>query len=79
MKKFLKFLAGVAAIAGIVCGVLYFAKNVLGLGEDYEDEFDDDFDDFEDESAEDDYVTLDLDEEPEDTKVTDDEAEAEEE
>ena len=63
MKKFFKFLLGVAAVAGAVCGVIYFAKNVLGLGEDFDDDFEDeDYDDFDDESDDREYVTLDLDE-----------------
>lgn len=63
MKKFLKFLLGVAAVAGAVCGVIYFAKNVLGLGDDFDDDFEDeDYDDFDDESDDREYVTLDLDE-----------------
>lgn len=67
MKKFLKFVLGVAAVAGSVAGVLYFWDK---RKEDFEDDdFDDDFDDiFEDESDESDkdYVTLDLDKEVED-------------
>ena len=92
MKKFLKFVAGVAAVGATVCGVLYFAKNVLGLGEDYDDdEFDDDFDEFDeldDDEEDEEYVTLDLEETEDDTvdtadttekKTVEDEAEAEEE
>ena len=64
MKKFLKFVVGVAAVAGSVAGVLYFwDKRKTELEED---DFDDDFDDiFEDENddSDRDYVTLDIGEE----------------
>ena len=61
MKKFIKFAAGAAALAGAVCGVLYFMQKVLGVNifkkdNDDIDDFDDDFDD----SEEREYVTLDL-------------------
>ena len=93
MKKFLKFVEGVAAVGATVCGVLYFAKNVLGLGEDYDDdEFDDDFDDFDelddDDDEDEEYVTLDFEESEDETVdntdttetgTVEDEAEAEEE
>ena len=66
MKKFLKFVVGVAAVAGSVAGVLYFwDKRKTELEED---DFDDDFDDiFEDENddSDRDYVTLDIGEEEE--------------
>ena len=63
MKKFLKFVVGVAAVAGSVAGVLYFWDK-----RKTEDDFDDDFDDiFEDENddSDRDYVTLDIGEEEE--------------
>ena len=66
MKKFLKFVVGVAAVAGSVAGVLYFwDKRKTELEED---DFDDDLDDiFEDENddSDRDYVTLDIGEEEE--------------
>ena len=66
MKKFLKFVVGVAAVAGSVAGVLYFwDKRKTELEED---DFDDDFDViFEDENddSDRDYVTLDIGEEEE--------------
>ncbi len=48
MKKFVKFAAGAAALAGAVCGVLYFLQKVLGVDifkkdTDDIDDFDDDF------------------------------------
>ena len=68
MKKFLKFVVGVAAVAGSVAGVLYFwDKRKADLEED---DFDDDFDDiFEDENddSDRDYVTLDIGEESTET------------
>ncbi len=71
MKKFVKFAAGAAALAGAVCGVLYFLQKVLGVDifkkdTDDIDDFDDDFDDidgFDDDSEEREYVTLDLEKE----------------
>lgn len=76
MKKFLKFVVGVAAVAGSVAGVLYFwDKRKADLEED---DFDDDFDDiFEDETDESDrdYVTLDIGEE-EETEAKEESAEA---
>ena len=63
MKKFVKFLLGLAAVAAAVGGILYFLKNVLM--KDYLDDYDDDRD----------YVTLSPDEESEeadDTLVPDD-------
>lgn len=76
MKKFIKFLLGLAAVAAAVGGILYFLKNVLM--KDYLDDYDDDdFDnDLYDEDDDDrDYVTLSPDEESEeadDTLVPDD-------
>lgn len=64
MKKFVKFLLGLAAVAAAVGGILYFLKNVLM--KDYLDDYDDDdFDnDLYDEDDDDrDYVTLSPDEE----------------
>ena len=73
MKKFVKFLLGLTAIAAAVGGILYFLKNVLM--KDYLDDYDDDFDnDLYDEDDEDrDYVTLtpDEDAESEDDTVPD--------
>ncbi|MCI8749931.1 MAG: hypothetical protein K1W39_11845 [Lachnospiraceae bacterium] len=75
MKKFVKFAAGAAALAGAVCGVLYFLQKVLGVDifkkdTDDIDDFDDDFDDIDgfdddsdDDSEEREYVTLDLEKE----------------
>lgn len=64
MKKFLKFVVGVAAVAGSVAGVLYFwDKRKADLEEDdFEDDFDDIFEDENDDSDRD-YVTLDIAEE----------------
>lgn len=76
MKKFVKFILGLAAVAAAVGGILYFLKNVLM--KDYLDDYDDDdFDnDLYDEDDDDrDYVTLSPDEESEeadDTLVPDD-------
>lgn len=76
MKKFVKFLLGLAAVVAAVGGILYFLKNVLM--KDYLDDYDDDdFDnDLYDEDDDDrDYVTLSPDEESEeadDTLVPDD-------
>ena len=76
MKKFVKFLLGLTAVAAAVGGILYFLKNVLM--KDYLDDYDDDdFDnDHYDEDDDDrDYVTLSPDEESEeadDTLVPDD-------
>ncbi len=63
MKKFVKFLLGLTAVAAAVGGILYFLKNVLM--KDYLDDYDDDRN----------YVTLSPDEESEeadDTLVPDD-------
>lgn len=76
MKKFVKFLLSLTAVAAAVGGILYFLKNVLM--KDYLDDYDDDdFDnDLYDEDDDDrDYVTLSPDEESEeadDTLVPDD-------
>ena len=76
MKKFVKFLLGLTAVAAAVGVILYFLKNVLM--KDYLDDYDDDdFDnDLYDEDDDDrDYVTLSPDEESEeadDTLVPDD-------
>ena len=76
MKKFVKFLLALTAVAAAVGGILYFLKNVLM--KDYLDDYDDDdFDnDLYDEDDDDrDYVTLSPDEESEeadDTLVPDD-------
>lgn len=72
MKKFLKFVVGVAAVAGSVAGVLYFwDKRKTELEED---DFDDDFEDENDDSDRD-YVTLDIGEE-EETEAKEDSTEA---
>ena len=73
MKKFVKFAAGAAALAGAVCGVLYFLQKVLGVDifkkdtddiDDFDDDFDGDFDDIDDEDSDDrEYVTLDMEKE----------------
>ena len=72
MKKFVKFLLGLTAVAAAVGGILYFLKNVLM--KDYLDDYDDN--DLYDEDDDDrDYVTLSPDEESEeadDTLVPDD-------
>ena len=74
MKKFLKFLLGLTAIAAAVGGVLYFLKNILM--KDYLEDFDDDdFDnDLYDEDDGRDYVTL----APEDSETDTTEAEEDE-
>ena len=69
MKKFVKFLLGLTAVAAAVGGILYFLKNVLM--KDYLDDYDDDdFDnDLYDEDDDDrDYVTLSPDEESEEAE-----------
>ncbi|MCI9078219.1 MAG: hypothetical protein HFH68_04745 [Lachnospiraceae bacterium] len=70
MKKVIKFVAGAAAVAGTVCGVVYLLKKVFGVDvigkdEDFDDDFDGDFDDIDDEEEPDDreYVTLDMEKE----------------
>ena len=76
MKKFVKLILGLTAVAAAVGGILYFLKNVLM--KDYLDDYDDDdFDnDLYDEDDDDrNYVTLSPDEESEeadDTLVPDD-------
>lgn len=58
MKKFFKFLLGLATVAAAIGGVLYFIKKVLM--KDYLDDFDDDFDNdlYDEEDDNRDYVTL---------------------
>ena len=71
MKKFVKFLLGLTAVAAAVGGILYFLKNVLM--KDYLDDYDDDdFDnDLYDEDDDDrDYVTRSPDEESEEAEST---------
>ncbi|MBO5485372.1 MAG: hypothetical protein J5988_00360 [Eubacterium sp.] len=66
MKKFLKFLLGLTAVAAAVGGILYFLKNVLM--KDYLDDYDDDdFDNdlYDEEDDNRDYVTLNSDAEKE--------------
>ena len=87
MKKFVKFLLGLTAVAAAVGGILYFLKNVLmkdytthsrvkkeEIVDDYDDDdFDNDLYDEDDDDR--DYVTLSPDEESEeadDTLVPDD-------
>ena len=74
MKKFLKFVAGVAAVAGAACGVVYCLKKFCGIAllnrdddfDEFDEEFDEDFDDDYDDASDDDesgdreYVTLDM-------------------
>lgn len=74
MKKFLKFVAGVAAVAGAACGVVYCLKKFCGIDllnrdedfDEFDEEFDEDFDDDYDDASDDDesgdreYVTLDM-------------------
>ena len=77
MKKLLKFLLGLTAVAAAVAGVLYFFKNILM--KDYLDDYDDDdFDNdlYEEEDEDDrDYVTLspdtESDEQDEDENIPD--------
>ena len=68
MKKFLKFLLGLTAVAAAVGGILYFLKNVLM--KDYLDDYDDDdFDnDLYDEDDDRDYVTLSPEEKEDETE-----------
>ena len=59
MKKFFKFLLGLAAVAAAVGGILYFLKNILM--KDYLEDFDDDdFDNdlYEEDDSDRDYVTI---------------------
>lgn len=71
MKKVIKFVAGAAAVAGTVCGVVFLLKKVFGVDlmgkdEDFDDDFDEDFDDIDDEDSDDrEYVTLDMEKEEE--------------
>lgn len=61
MKKLLKFILGVGAVAGTVAGIFYFLDKKKK--DDFEDFDDDDFDDvFQDDEEEEDrdYVTLDF-------------------
>ena len=92
MKKFLKFVTGVAAVAGAACGVVYCLKKFCGIDllnrdEDF-DEFDDASDDEEesdeenetsddDESGDREYVTLDMDGEEASEKEDSEEEKAE--
>lgn len=87
MKKVFKFVAGTAAVAGVVCGAVYAFKKFFGAGamgkdDDFDDDFDDGFDDIDDDEDSDDreYVTLDMEkednseekeEEADDAEVTD--------
>lgn len=78
MKKFLKFLLGLTAVAAAVGGILYFLKNVLM--KDYLDDYDDDdFDNdlYVEEDDNRDYVTLNSDAEKEEVKDSAEEDEAE--
>lgn len=91
MKKFLKFVAGVAAVAGAACGVVYCLKKFCGIDllnrdedfdefdEEFDDDFDDDFDDAsdDDESGDREYVTLDMDGEEASEKEESEEEKAE--
>ena len=62
MKKFLKFVTGVAAVAGAACGVVYCLKKFCGIDllnrdedfDEFDEEFDDDFDDDFDDASDDD-------------------------
>lgn len=62
MKKFLKFLLALSAIAAAIGGILYFLKNVLMKDylDDYDDDdFDNDLYEEDDEDGDDrDYVTI---------------------
>lgn len=80
MKKLLKVLLGLTAVAAAIAGVLYFFKNILM--KDYLDDYDDDdFDNdlYEEEDEDDrDYVTLSSDaesDEPEEDENIPDELE----
>lgn len=65
MKKLIKFIAGVGAIAGGVCGVLYvldkYKKKEEAFDAFEDEEFEDVFADEEDDDR--DYVTIDLEKE----------------
>ena len=73
MKKFLKFVTGVAAVAGAACGVVYCLKKFCGIDllnrdedfDEFDEEFDDDFDD-------DDYYDDDFDDDYDDEGISDD-------
>lgn len=62
MKKFLKFVTGVAAVAGAACGVVYCLKKFCGIDllnrdedfDEFDEEFDEDFDDDYDDASDDD-------------------------
>ncbi len=76
MKKLIKFLLGLTAVAAAVAGILYFLKNVLM--KDYLDDYDDDdFDNdlYEEDDDERDYVTLSSDSEKEEDTLIPDESE----
>lgn len=63
MKKLLKCLLSITAVAGVVLGALYVLKTYFGCEEE-EDFQEEDFDDvFADEVDDREYVTLDIDEE----------------
>lgn len=74
MKKMLKLLLGLTAVAAAVGGILYFLKNILM--KDYLDDYDDDdFDNdlYDEEDEEDrDYVTLNPDQEEADESSEED-------
>lgn len=73
MKKFLKFLLGLTAVAAAIGGILYFLKNVLM--KDYLDDYDDDdFDNdlYDEEDDDRDYVTLAPDSKENDTEPSED-------
>lgn len=61
MKKLFKIAAGVATIAGAVCGAVYCLKKFCGIDllkrdkdfDDFDEEFDEDFDDDSDDESED--------------------------
>lgn len=83
MKKVIKFVAGAAAVAGTVCGVVYLLKKVFGVDvmgkdDDFDDDFDEDFDDIDDEDSDDrEYVTLDMEKEENSGEETVQETDAE--
>ncbi len=91
MKKFLKFVTGVAAVAGAACGVVYCLKKFCGIDllnrdedfDEFDEEFDEDFDDDYDDASDDDesgdreYVTLDMDGEEASEKEDSEEEKAE--
>ena len=65
MKKIFKQLLGLASIASIAAGaVYYFKKKNDAEDDDFDDDFDGDFDDIDDEDSDDrEYVTLDMEKE----------------